>query len=173
MNGWRWRTADNKNVEPMPVLVNFRKVNAGDWVVFDCRGVTPLSAYTFTSSTEGYVNRPDVALYGYATINQVGTTSKSTSIKVTAATVIRRVPFYAFTGGNEILEVIQETSNTAATSTWTVRRGCLGTTATATGLGNEEAVSILNILYFTTDTTGYESMLILPLPDDGKTECFK
>ena len=87
--------------------------------------------------------------------------------------MISRVPpFYVLTAGGEIMEVLSETDSTNANSTWTVRRGCLGTTASATGLAATNLVGIMNIIFMGANNVGPNLIVALPLSQDARVQMF-
>ena len=167
------QVAQRFNIEHLvPFLVNVSKANAGDYIIFDEKGVIPFLGFTFNYSAEGAINYEERFNYGYAQINQEGITTATTTITITAGTFDRKTPYYIMTGGNEIIEVVSETAPEADDSVWTVRRGALGSTPSITGLDIENWVSILNILVLSSDYTGYDLALVMALPQDSGDSCF-
>jgi len=153
----------------VPILVKAQRAAANDWVVIDgFKGVIPLNGLgqSIAASLQETLFR-----YGVATITPTATAT-DTSIAVTLATITRVPPFYVLTGGGEIMEVTSETDSTNANSTWTVRRGCLGTTATATGVAATNIVGIMNILFLGANNVGPDMMVLLPLPNDARVQMF-
>jgi hypothetical protein len=152
----------------MPIFIKAQRVTAGDWIVVNgFKGVLPLQGIGQSTA----VSLSDTFTYGVATITPTCTTT-TTSIAVTLGTVTRVPPFYVLTAGGEILEVTSETDSTAAGSTWTCRRGCLGTTASATGLAATNIVAILNIVFMGANNVGPNLIVALPLPNDARAQLF-
>jgi len=147
----------------VPLVIKAQRATAGDWIVVDGhKGVIPLMGIGQSVA----VSLQEASFtYGTATITPTCTTS-TTSIAVTLGTATRVPPYYVLTAGGEIIEVISETAPTSANSTWTVRRGCLGTTASATGLAATNLVGIMNILFLGSNNVGPEMIMVLPLPND-------
>jgi hypothetical protein len=147
----------------VPQVIKAQRATAGDWIVMDgFKGVIPLMGIGQSIA----VSLQEASFtYGVMTITPTCTTT-TTSIAVTSATATRVPPYYLLTAGGEIVEVISETTPAAATSTLTVRRGCLGTTASATGLAASNVVGIMNILFLGSNNVGPEMIMVLPLPND-------
>ena len=145
----------------IPVVFRFVKANTADWVVFggypgviNCRGTL------YTGADEATLT------YGTAAINNSGTayTATTTSIVIASGAITRVPPYYIQTTSGEIILVTSETAANNAASTLTVKRGCLGTTASATGVANSNTVYILNIVYFGAATSGVVTGKFTPLP---------
>lgn len=140
------------------------KVTQSDWIVLDnSKGVIPLIGITGSTSA----NAAETFTYGVATIGTSGATASTTSLSVTSATITRKGPFYALTASGEIIEVTADSAPSNATATWTVKRGCFGTTASATGIANGNVVHILNIIFLGSSTVGGELFAVLCLPEDA------
>ncbi|CAK0771309.1 hypothetical protein CCP3SC15_420023 [Gammaproteobacteria bacterium] len=137
----------------MPINLKVTKVTQADWInIAGVRGVWPPMGNTVTVAA----NVAETFTYGAMTINNGGTayTATSTSIVVQTAVATRKAPYYVATGSGEIMEVTTDSTPTATTSTLTVRRGVLGTTASATGLANTNVVAVLNQLILGSATVG-------------------
>ena len=152
----------------VPMLVNSTMVTQYDWVVIDgVKGVIPLQGIAQSVA----LSLQEVFTYGVATITPTATAIQ-TSIAVGTATITRKPPYYVLTAGGEIMEVISETAPDNATSTWTVRRGALGTTATTVGVAATNIVGIMNILKLGANAVGPHIWAVLPLPNDAGTKLF-
>jgi len=151
------------------MVVSFVKAATSDWITLDnYKGVLITSVHGFSIATN---LRDHVPTYGVATITPTCTTT-TTSIAVTVGTVTRVAPFYAITASGEIIEVVEDSAPTNAASTWTVRRGCLGTTASATGLAATNVVSILNMIILPANCLGITVITGVPLPNEPKAAFF-
>ena len=151
------------------MVVSLIKAATSDWITLDnYKGMLVTSVHGFSIAAN---LRDHVPTYGVATITATETAT-STEIVVGTATVTRVVPFYVMTAGGEVMEVISETDSTNATSTWTVRRGCLGTTATATGLAATNVVAILNMLILPANCLGNTVITGIPLPNEPRAQFF-
>jgi len=156
----------------VPMIVKSQVVTQSDWTVIDgVKGVIPMglgiAQSTLTSGTE-------TMTYGTFHVNGSGqnTTTNETFI-CNAGTITRTVPpYYVLTASGEIMEVISETDRTNATSTLTVTRACLGTTASATGLADTNHIGIMNIIFHGTDLVGPHLNVVLPLPNDRRVKLF-
>ena len=153
----------------VPLVVQFAEAAGGDHIVLSgYKGVIPLQGMGQSIA----VSLMTPITWGTATITTTATTT-TTSMAVTLATATRVPPYYVITAGGEIMEVTGETLPAAAGSTWTVRRGCLGTTASATGLAATNLVGIMNILITGTENIGPQTMVVLPLPNDSGLKIFE
>jgi hypothetical protein len=152
----------------------FIKVSTADWVVFAGTatdrvfGVMNLLARLYTGAME------DTLTFGTATINNGGTaySATDTSIVIASGAITRVPPYYIQTTSGEILFVTSETAANNAASTLTVKRGCLGTTASATGLTNSSTIYIRQIVYFGAATSGVVEFEYTPMPTDPGTKLF-
>ena len=153
----------------VPQVIKAQRVTAGDWIVLEgFKGVIPL--YGIGQSVAVSLQEASFT-YGTATITPTCTTS-TVEMAVTLGTATRVPPYFVLTAGGEIMEVISETAPTSANSTWTVRRGCLGTSASATGLAANNLVGIMNILFLGSNNVGPEMIVVLPLPNDSGAKIF-
>lgn len=153
----------------VPVIFSFVKANTSDWVVFgDYPGVIALEGHLYTGALETTLT------YGTAQVNNGGTaySATSTSIVISTGAITRVPPYYILTTGNEIMMVLSETAADNAASTLTVKRGCLGTTATATGLVNTNVLYIMNIIYWGQATSGLIIGKFTPMPEQPSASLF-
>jgi hypothetical protein len=162
------KTVFNYNGE-IPVVFSFTKVTQADWTVFgDYPGVINCRGTLYTGADEATLT------YGTAAINNSGTayTATSTSIVVGTAIITRVPPYYVLTTSGEIMMVLSETAADNAASTWTVKRACLGTTASATGVAHTNTVYILNIVIWGAATTGTVIGKFTPMPEQPSASLF-
>lgn len=144
----------------------FLKAAQSDWVVFagtstdHVLGVINCRGTLYTGADESSLT------YGTATINNTGTAydATSTSIVIESGVITRVPPYYIQTTSGEILMVLEETAADNAASTLTVKRGCLGTTASATGLAHSNTVYLKQIVVFGANTSGYVDFEYTPMP---------
>lgn len=161
------------------ILVKMQKVTASDWICLGdatypskhVKGAIMLAGHGTSTSTS--LNET-VPTYGVATINNSGTaySATSTSIVISTGTITRVAPYYIKTAGGEIIEVLADSAEDNAAATLTIRRGCLGTTASATGLANGNVVSILNMFVLAANCVGPEDLVFFPYPDDAGSKPF-
>ena len=152
----------------IPVVFSLTKVTQADWSVFgDYPGVMCLCANMYTGALVGTLS------YGVATILSGSSyTATTTTIQVTSATITRVAPYYILTTSGEIMMVLSETAAGNAASTLTVKRGCLGTTASATGVVSTNTVYIMNIVFWGDTTTGFLTGTFLPMPEQPDVGLF-
>jgi hypothetical protein len=165
----------------MPIIFKVQKVTQSDWINLSKAGtivkgvvgvvanVTPVGAAA---------NVAETLTYGPADIANGGTAYTATDTTIAVDGMLydginpRIAPYYLLTGGGEILEVIADSLPLTAASTLTVKRGCLGTTATATGLANNDRCAILNQVVLGASAVGFVSGRAEPLPTDSGTKPF-
>jgi len=163
----------------VPRLIRVLKVTQADWInIPDVRGVLLPSGPGITSSANATANAVDTFAYGNIVINNGSTpyTATTTSLAVDGAlahaTNTRLVPYYLKTGSGEVMEVIADSTPEQATSVLTVRRGCLGTTASATGLANNDNMTIMNQIVLAGAVVGNTTMLVFEMPEDPGSRPF-
>jgi hypothetical protein len=153
----------------VPAIVKVKTTEASDWInLTQFKGVFPLGSFMLASSTNN--EAPDLAVpqYGKALSTAVYADVTTTQVVVDGAaadaTNTRSVPFYAKCTNGEIVEVIGDSAPEAVTATWTLRRGCLGTTAAA--IADNDYFVILNQLVFSSTRFGDATGVVLPYPND-------
>jgi len=163
----------------MPILIKVQKVTQHDWInLANCKGVADFRAHTTPVGVAANVE--ETWLYGPGDVDHASGTAydaTTTSIVVngmyygTGANP-RLPPYYILTGGGEVIEVLADSLPLTAAGTLTIRRGCLGTTATATGLADNDRFAILNQIVLTSSTVGFTLGHAFPLPQDEYTKPF-
>jgi hypothetical protein len=146
----------------MPIVAKVTKVTQNDWISFkDVKGVKPPTGVVITTSAHAL----ETFTYGILTIDNSGTayTATDTSIVVKSGTATRLPPYYLMTGSGEIMEVTSETLPATAAGTLTVVRGRLGTTASATGLANNNTMVVLNQVFLSSSTVGVTLVYASPM----------
>lgn len=151
----------------MPIIVKATCPDAGgDWVVLDgYKGVIPLTGMCLSVLTSA----EEIPTWGVARIDNGGVAydATTTSIVCDECTITRTgSAFYLITAGGEIMEVLSDATPGTAVGTFTVRRGCLGTTASATGLANNNYLGIMNMVFMGGALAGCHIFVCLPLPND-------
>ena len=152
----------------------FLKAATSDWVVFagtatdHVAGVINCRGTLYTGADEATLS------YGTAAINNSSTayTATTTEIVIASGVITRVPPYYFQTTSGEIILVTSETAAGAAASTLTIKRGCLGTTASATGLAHTNTIYLRQILVFGAATTGYVDVEYSPMPMNTKAQLF-
>ena len=152
-----------------PRVMYVNKVTQNDWIYVPDPGV-------INPVIQNYIGTVGTFTYGTCKIYNASTaySASTTSIFVTDVPVniytsdTYVVPFYIETTSGEIIQVEANTPTTATSATWTIRRGCFGTTASATGLALSNTVYIKNILKLTDAGTGRTFITYNPMPSDPK-----
>ncbi len=148
-------------------LATFTKVTQSDWTILDCAGTLDFSTRLVTGAVETPLYAKVDAVHASAY------TAAETAIVYDGATASQRTAggFYIRNGtGGEIMYVSTDSAPTGTGGTFTVRRGCLGTTAAV--ITNDDVLYILNVIVFGSVTTGPALITYLPLPDDPATQIF-
>jgi hypothetical protein len=153
----------------VPVVGRFLKVTQADWIVLPYPGVLNIRGTLYTGADEATLS------FGTITVNNKGTayTATDTAIVGDAAAITRQTPYYIQTTSGELILVTVDA--TPATSTATLSglvRGCLGTTASATGLADDNTVYIRNMVVFGAATTGYVGFVAYPMPREPKAALY-
>jgi len=167
---------DFNDMHLVPAIVKVTTTEANDWITLtQFKGVFPLGYFTLASSSNN--EAPDYAIpqYGVALSTAAYADVTTTSIVIDGAgadaTQTRNVPFYAKCKSGEIIEVLADSAPGEATATWTIRRGCLGTTAAA--IADNDYFEILNQLVFTSTRFGDATGVVLPYPNDPAVKLFE
>lgn len=163
----------------------FSVATTGDWFKMSAPGVIPIACRTFTTASSGYSATP---YYANVLVTTTVSTTTGTTVVYKAAEnpwTMPQGPFYILTAGREIMMCTYNSGYSAtagggSTGTMTVIRGCLGTTATATGLTAGNTLHILKVLKFsnvgyghgTVPVVGVVMLTYLELPSDPKAYVF-
>lgn len=152
----------------MPINIKFTSVTTGDWInIAGCRGVHLPASLAITSSTNNQAPDVGTCQYGSALSTAIYSAT-ATSIAVDGAnadaTYTRQAPFYVKCKNGEIMEVVGDSTPAAATSTWTVRRGCLGTTAAA--VADNDYFDICNQIVVSSTRVGFVTGIVFPMSED-------
>lgn len=149
-------------------VAKIKQITQNDWVIFPCKGIWQVSARLVTGAAA-------TILRGTLTINNKGTayTSSTVSIAYDTGTITRSTgSFYIETISGEIIEV-KDSDGTGASGTLTVlKRGCFGTTASATGLADDNVVYVMNNLVLGDNQTSALTIAYTEMPDDTNINLF-
>ena len=74
--------------------------------------------------------------------------------------------YYVLSTSGEILFVYADSAAAGAAGNLTVRRGCLGTTASLTGVGDDDVLYVLCSVTLSSNTTGIVNFSYYELPSD-------
>jgi len=145
------------------------QVTQNDWIVLPCKGAFALSARLLTGAG-ATVTR------GVVVVNNKGTpyTATTMSIAYDGGVLSRSSDsFYVKSASGEILEV-KDSAPTGASGTLTViRRGCFGTTASATGIADDNTLYVLNNIKLGDNQTDPVEILYYELPFDAGVQLFR
>lgn len=152
----------------VPVKGRFVKAAQSDWIVLPYPGVTNIRGNLYTGAQETTLT------YATMVANNKGTayTALDTSIVADAAVITRQPPYYLQTTSGEIMMVTTDATPGTAVGTLTVIRGCLGTTASATGLADDDVWYIKNMVVFGQNTTGVVDFEFTPLPMEPRAKLY-
>ena len=161
------------NLQFNMVEVGATKVTQNDWLNLSKAGLYIKGiAGAILNTCSNSANVAETWTYGTLTINNSGTAYTATDTTIVVGSGLygtgtnpRVVPYYIRAGSGEILEVTADSLPLTAAGTLTVRRGCLGTTASATGLAHTNVVHVLNQIILTSSTVGPVQGVIFPMPD--------
>lgn len=151
------------------------KVTQNDWVFLNAPGA-------FNPVINNYAGTVDTFTYGTGTINNTGTAYSTTSTEIAVDALAEGIinntttvitPFYFETTSGELIMVITNTPDSGTESTFTCIRGCLGTTASATGLADGNTIYLKNLLTLTGAGVGYTIIEYTPMPNEAKSPMFK
>ena len=156
------KTVFNYNGD-VPVIFSFAKKATSDWTIFgDYPGVINCRGTLNTGADEASLTYGTAAAAANSsTGTAVGSTS-GTLLNITSGKITRVPPYYLLEQATgEIMLVLSETAANNATSTLTVKRGVLGTTAAS--ITASDTLSIMNCIIWGASTTGLITGTFLPL----------
>jgi hypothetical protein len=159
----------------VPDVVKVAKTTQSDWLSFTkYPGVIILNAHVFTVANNATTNGVETVTYGVGKVNNGSTayTATTTTVAFDGAVATRIVPCYVLTASGEIMYVTADSGTTSTSGNLTVRRGCLGTTASATGLADNDPLYFLNQIYLGGSSVGLDFIFVMPLPQDPGTPMF-
>lgn len=148
----------------IPVVGRFLQATTSDWTVVPYPGVAGLVATLPTGGAAAITG------FGTVTINNDSTayTALSNQIVIKSGAITRKVPYYLQTSSGELIYVYNETAADNAASTLDVIRGCLGTTASLTGLADDSTLYIKNYIIWGANGAYYIDFSFVPMPWEPK-----
>jgi len=159
------------DVHAISVKGRFTQAAASDWIVLPYPGAKNIKATTYEGTEE------TTFTYGTIRVNNpapaTAYSATDTQIVFDAGKITRQLPYYVQTTSGEIIMVYTETDATAATGTASCFRGCLGTTASATGLADNDYLYVQNMIVFGTATVGVVDFEFIPLPYEYRARMFE
>ena len=149
----------------IPDIVMVTKAAQSDWINFKYPGVIVLNAAVFTSIADTVTNALETITYGSMKANGAVATTTGTSIVYDSAAITRLLPYYIFNGTTgEMMLVTADTAAGGAAGTVTVKRGCLGTTATV--IADNAPLYVMNQILLGNAAVGKVMLLVLPFPNN-------
>ena len=153
-------------------IVMVTKVTQSDWINFVYPGVIVLNAAVFTSIADTVTNVLETITYGTMKSTAAYATVTTTSIVIDSASITRLLPYYILNGTTgEIMYVTADSAVGSAGATLTVKRGCLGTTATA--IADNAPLYVMNQIFLGNAQVGKDILFILPYPSNPDAPLFK
>jgi len=156
----------------IPVIFSFTKAAQSDWTIFgDYTGVIDCRGTLNTGADEGSLTYGTATAAANSTTGTAVGSTTGTLLNVTSAKITRVVPYYLLDQSTgEIMFVISETAVGNATSTLTVKRGVLGTTAAS--ITASDTLSIMNCVIWGASSTGLVTGHFLPMPEQPDVGLF-
>lgn len=167
-----------KKFQRMPgldIIAKVKQAEQYDWVILEeYKGVSLLSARLIAGGAATVVR-------GQLAVNNASTAYTATSaaivydlVGITSNTGINRSAqnFYVQTASGEIIEVYDGDSESSGDTLTVIKRGCFGTTASATGLANDNILYVLNTFLLGDNQTGPIELIVKPLPNDPGVNLF-
>ena len=147
----------------VPDVVLVTKATQSDWVNLTYPGVIVLNAFVLTSVADTVNNALETITYGTMKSTAAYATVTTTSIVVDNGSITRLPPYYILNGTTgEVMMVLADSAPGSAGATLTVKRGCLGTTATA--IADNAPLYVMNQIFLGNASVGKVMMLVLTLP---------
>jgi len=147
----------------VPDVIMVTKATQSDWINLNHAGVIVLNGAVFTSVADTVTNALETITYGTMKANGAVTGTTNTSVVFDNASITRLLPYYVFNGTTgEFMLVTADSAVGSAAGTLTVKRGCLGTTATA--IADNAPLYVMNQIFLGNSAVGKVMMLVLPLP---------
>jgi len=157
----------------VPDVVMVTKVTQSDWINFKYPGVWVLNGGSvFTSVADTVTNSAETITYGTMKSTAAYATVTTTSIVVDSGSITRLLPYYILNGTTgEFMLVTGDSAPGSAGATLTVRRGALGTTATA--IADNAPLYVMNQIFLGSANCGKDYLVVLPFPRDPGVGLFK
>jgi len=142
------------------------KATQADWINLDSvKGV--LAVIGSIQATAAVT--AELPFFGTVTVNNKGTayTATSVSIVIDGALATRLPPYYLRSSTGEIMEVSADSTPAGTGSTLTIKRGLFGTTAAATGLADDNVLTVMNQINLSSSGVGCVDLIVALMPGDG------
>lgn len=152
-------------------VFSFVSDDSGDWVVLAVPGIIcpVMCDNTGTAMTVDY---------GTMHVLNAGAAYSATSTSIVydngSPGSCQRLPggYYIETTSGELIYVLKDSGYTADGGTLTVVRGCLGTTASATGVANTNVLQVKNVIVTAADVDARIVLRGVVLPNEYKAQLF-
>jgi hypothetical protein len=155
----------------VPDILMVTKTAQSDWVNLNYPGVIVLNGAVFTSVADTVTNALETITYGSVKSTAAYATVTTTSIVVDSGSITRLLPYYIFNGTTgEMMLVTADSAPGSAGATLTVKRGCLGTTATA--IADNAPLYVMNQIFLGNASVGKVMLVVLPLPRNPGAKLF-
>lgn len=159
----------------MDVIAKVKQAEQYDWVILnEYKGVSLIAARLIAGGAATVV-RGQLAVNNGSTAYTATTMSIAYDIVgVTSNTGINRSSenFYVQTVSGEIMEVYDATSESSTGTLIVIKRGCFGTTPSATGIADNNILYVLNSFMLGDSQTSPIELQIKPLPNDPAVNLF-
>ena len=160
-----------------PFTVRVAKATQNDWITVPnntggyCWGVWAVQGTTTSISA----NAAETFTFQTLAINNAGTAygTNDTTIAYNNAIATRYPPYYIKSQSGELILVTADSGAASTSGNLTVRRGCLGTIASVTGLANTNVLTVMNQVILGSATVGPTDLLVFPMPEDYRENLYK
>jgi hypothetical protein len=155
----------------VPDIIMVTKATQSDWVNLAYPGVIVLNGAVFTSVADTVTNALETITYGTMKANGAVAGTVATSVIIDSASITRLLPYYIFNGTTgEMMLVTGDTAPGSAAATLTIKRGCLGTTATA--IADNAPLYVMNQIFLGNSAVGKVMLFVLTLPSNPDAPLF-
>jgi len=152
-------------------VISFVSDDSGDWIVLTCPGIICPTMNQTTGAAMAIAHGTFQVLNG-GTAYTATTTSIVYDTDSPDSTTRLSGGYYIETTSGEYIYVLNDSAPTANTGTLTVVRGCLGTTASATGLATTNVLQIKNVIVTAADVNCRVIIRGVVLPTEYRTNMF-
>ena len=152
-------------------VISFVSDDSGDWIVLNCPGIICPTMNQTTGAAMAIAHGTFQVLNG-GTAYTATTTSIVYDTDSPNSTVRLSGGYYIETTSGEYIYVLNDSAPTADTGTLTVVRGCLGTTASATGIATTNVLQIKNVIVTAADVNCRVNIRGVILPSEYRSPLF-
>ena len=152
-------------------VISFVSDDSGDWIVLNCPGIICPTMNQTTGAAMAIAHGTFQVLNG-GTAYTATTTSIVYDTDSPNSTTRLSGGYYIETTSGEYIYVLNDSAPTADTGTLTVVRGCLGTTASATGIATTNVLQIKNVIVTAADVNCRVNIRGVILPSEYRSPLF-